>query len=51
MEMKVASLSSQRIREIVKITKLHSTYYDSDASWNAAELADWTIDELHKMFM
>ena len=41
MRAKMASWTSQKLRDIIRIAGWRSTWYDSDAEWNASELAGW----------
>lgn len=48
---RMSNWSSQRIREIVRLAELRSTWYDSDAQWNSSELTRYTAFSLHKLIM
>lgn len=41
MQQKMATWDSQKLRDIIRIAGWRSTWYDSDAEWNASELAGW----------
>lgn len=48
---RMSNWSSQKIREIIRLAELRSTWYDSDAQWNSSELTRYTAFSLHKLIM
>lgn len=47
----MSSMSSEKIRMLIKVADLRSTWYDSDPSWNAGELVNYTIRDIHAIIM
>lgn len=51
MRNKMASWDSQKLRDIVRVAGWRSTWYDSDAEWNASEVAGWDEKNLYAFIM
>ena len=51
MQAKMASWSSQQLRDIIRVGGWRSTWYDSDANWNSAELSGWDERNLYAFIM
>ena len=51
MKLHMAEMSSDNIRNLIRITELRSTWYDSDAQWNANELVKYDVDNLYNIIM
>ena len=51
MQAKMASWSSQQLRDIIRVGGWRSTWYDSDADWNSAELSGWDERNLYAFIM
>lgn len=51
MQQKMASWTSQKLRDIVRVAGWRSTWYDSDAEWNASEVAGWDERNLYAFIM
>lgn len=44
-------MSSEKIRMLIKLAGLRSTWYDSDPSWDAGELENYSIRDIHAIIM
>lgn len=51
MQQRMASWSSQRLRDIIRVGGWRSTWYDSDANWNSSELNGWDERNLYAFIM
>lgn len=51
MKAKMASWSSQQLRDIIRVGGWRSTWYDSDANWNSSELSGWDERNLYAFIM
>ena len=51
MQAKMASWSCQQLRDIIRVGGWRSTWYDSDANWNSAELSGWDERNLYAFIM
>lgn len=51
MRAKMAEWDSQKLRDIIRIAGWRSTWYDSDAEWNASEVAGWDERNLYAFIM
>lgn len=51
MQQRMASWDSQKLRDIVRVAGWRSTWYDSDAEWNASEVAGWDERNLYAFIM
>lgn len=47
----VRKMSSSLLRDMIRTAGLRSTWYDSDASWNSAELNGWDEENLYALVM
>ena len=47
----MSSMSSEKIRMLIKLAGLRSTWYDSDPSWDAGELENYTVRDIHAIIM
>ena len=51
MKLHMAEMSSDNIRNLIRITGLQSTWYDSDDAWNASELVKYDVDNLYNIII
>ena len=51
MKAKMATWDSQKLRDIVRVAGWRSTWYDSDAEWNASEVTGWDERNLYAFIM
>ena len=51
MKLHMAEMSSEVIRDVIRIAGLQSTWYDSDDAWNANELVKYDVDNLYNIIM
>lgn len=51
MRAKMATWDSQKLRDIIRVAGWRSTWYDSDAEWNASEVAGWDERNLYAFIM
>lgn len=51
MQQKMSTFDSQKLRDIIRVMGLRSTWYDSDAEWNASEAAGWDERNLYAFIM
>lgn len=51
MQAKMSTWSSQKLRDIIRVAGWRSTWYDSDAEWNASEVAGWDERNLYAFIM
>lgn len=47
----MSSMSSEKIRMLIKLAGLRSTWYDSDPSWDAGELENYSVRDIHAIIM
>ena len=51
MQEKMSKWSSQKLRDMIRVMGLRSTWYDSDAQWNASEASGWDERNLYAFIM
>lgn len=51
MKARMSTWGSQKLRDIVRVAGWRSTWYDSDAEWNASEVAGWDERNLYAFIM
>ena len=51
MRNKMASWTSQKLRDAVRVAGWRSTWYDSDAEWNSSELSGWDERNIYAFIM
>lgn len=51
MKARMSTWNSQKLRDIVRVAGWRSTWYDSDAEWNASEVAGWDERNLYAFIM
>lgn len=51
MQQKMSTFDSQKLRDIIRVMGLRSTWYDSDAEWNSSEAAGWDERNLYAFIM
>ena len=51
MQARMSTWNSQKLRDIVRVAGWRSTWYDSDAQWNASEVAGWDEKNLYAFIM
>lgn len=51
MQARMSKWDSQKLRDIVRVAGWRSTWYDSDAEWNASEVAGWDERNLYAFIM
>ena len=51
MQEKMSKWSSQKLRDMIRVMGLRSTWYDSDAQWNSTEASGWDERNLYAFIM
>ena len=51
MKERMATWDSQKLRDVIRMAGWRSTWYDSDAEWNASELARWDERNIYALIM